>query len=194
MMVTKAKIKNLRAKSKRKSNIWLLPVAAALLVVSVLYLKSSQNSPSVSENSPFTTEEANEIVNWKRYNSKSVTFKYPSDWILDEKNQVIFAPGNAGFRLVIHESAEKISDLKCLDFVSAKTVKGLRLQKYFDRFVEEVQDECWGFGMGDGVVIFISKNSDNSNIYRASYSYSKQQEEEAEKIFDQILSTFQFMN
>ena len=143
--------------------------------------------------SPTPSETQSEITNWKTYKSDNVFFKYPGDWILDEKDKRVFAPDNEGFIIWIHDEPEYIDKFKCIDFIESKTLNQLLIQKYIHTTVDNASDECWGAGMGEIVEVFISKISDDKNIYRALYHFPRSEETKADQILDQILSTFKFL-
>ncbi len=196
---------------KSRSHRIIIPLVGVgiLLVVLAIFLNIKINKDSFNTNN-FSTKDMDqkfdatstlnndlsEIRDWKTYNLNNVKFKYPSNWILDENNNLVFAPENEGLTLYTYNESNvgHIDKLKCKDFVESKTVNDLILQKYIATSTEVVSDECWGVGMGDFTTIFITKEGDSKSTYRAAYDYSKQQEDNAEEIFGQIISTFEFVD
>ena len=178
-------------------SVLLVPIilTAALLAVVFLKIQKQQPSPIYLQPTPPLIETL-DTSDWKTYANEEfeIEFKYPSHWILNKENNLVYAPNNEGLMLYVNTTDKTIDNHRCMDFVNSKTYNNLLIQKHIARDVENISDKCWGQGMGESIISFISKRTDNANTYKAGYTYSKDQEAKAENLLNQILSTFKFLD
>lgn len=143
---------------------------------------SQTPSPTTSASSPVPNG-TGETANWKTYTNKDLSFKYPSDWSVDDT--VITATSPRVKIVIVSEDSTLMNE--CMEKI-AEEIKNSLVVKKFARVItgamcstsDSTPREIW---------IVPSKDAYSPGI---SYGYSATESQQAEEIFDQILSTFRF--
>lgn len=126
-----------------------------------------------------------ETVNWKTFSNNDLSFKYPQNW-----NLVNARIEGSDPKVTIY-TVDKSSALmnECMQLLSTEEQNGVYLKKFSRVVIGEMCSandttprEIW---------VVAQKDSYTPGI---SYLYSVTEETRALKIFDQILSTFKFLN
>lgn len=127
-------------------------------------------------------------ANWKTYKNSDYSFKYPEDWQFDSSGTQIISV-TPKISLWLAASGEPMMN-ECMSLDETKIVNNLKIKKYSRvstgercSTTDSTPREIWiTKGEGDGFAPGIQ------------YLYKFTQAVEAEKIFDQILSTFKFLD
>lgn len=124
--------------------------------------------------------------NWKTYQNSEFTFKYPLDWQIDGKK---ISSTDSAILLWSFGSSDPMYN-ECMKLDDTKIIGNLRI-KTFSRIV--TAEACSG---GDTTTMekWIVKTTGEGFAPGIQYIYKSTQKVEAEKFFNQILSTFQFLS
>lgn len=182
--------KTVSVKNERKYLLIALLITS-LLVFLGLALYQLNNKSNSTRQSTLTNSQPNPTANWKTYRDTDLSFKYPLAWKVTG-TQI----EGTNLRVVI-DIVDRSSTImsECMQLTSTKTrisnwtQSGL-VVKFFSRVTtgimcsttDETPREIW---------IVPSEGATAPGI---SYRYSLPNETEAKKIFDQILSTFRFLD
>ncbi len=189
----------------------------------VLGTKKNQAVPQKQKVIPTTSQPSptpDSTANWKMYTNKTYgySFKYPADWIMMEENQIRTSFSNKKFDVAFELSNEPLGfvldiykpspisefdkqlfnakkDSIITDEKSyVKTIKNYDLMIDGFRAVKSSQEDLPG-APRDGVYKTKYGIDHNGSNYSVQFwSTTKDALDKNKEIFDQILSTFQFIN
>lgn len=142
-------------------------------------------------------------ANWKMYTNKELSFKYPSDWE-EQKTQVFGSKSETEFRFdntttftfslignynqitgAPYTSLEEYLDVRS-KFSSNTTVAG--------QIAKKIINSGGGLAIAYKEVVFFTPKKDNIVSMYFSGPYYTEDDNKAENIFNQILSTSKFTN
>lgn len=159
------------------------------LVGGAYYLgKQSNQIPQVAKESVPTislpSPTPDPTANWKTYRDQSISFKYPQDW--NASGYIITSRSSTISIVVVTRDSSLMNE--CMQAMSTETKNGLYIKK-FSRITTgamcETKDstprEIW---------IMPSTNAHSPGVM---YRYQSTEALQAESIFNQILSTFRFI-
>lgn len=137
-----------------------------------------------SEVSPMPTS-TEETVMWETYTSKDIYFKYPSNWNISGTEITSSFPK---IRIVVIPKNSTLMN-ECMEKTSEEVKNGITIKK-FKRVTTGAMCESFDSNPRE-IWIILGKESYSPGI---SYRYSVSENKQAEEIFDQILSTFKFLD
>jgi len=149
-----------------------------------LFQTQPSPTPVVQQPSPSPDPTAD----WETYKTDIISFKYPTDWQLDNNSRRI-TNINPKIDFWIYGNNDSMMN-ECMKLTSTTTRDNLMIKKYsrvitgeFCSSSDTTPREIWitkaeGDGFAPGII----------------YNYISTEDIEAEKIFDQILSTFKFID
>lgn len=169
--------------------------------------QSSKNAVKQSQNQTFpspTITENGVAASWKTYNfiDNSITFKYPEDWqaekegIFGSRTVTEFKYNNTPlFELTVQGNYNQVTGKP---YKNLAEFLGPRLNKSRDTLVDEqaakridVQGDPGHVIPHEEVIVFTPDNKSIVSLYYESSSYDKPT---ANRVLDQILLTFKFLN
>ncbi|MCL4365813.1 hypothetical protein M1437_01135 [Patescibacteria group bacterium] len=126
---------------------------------------------------------SDETANWKTYSNNDLSFKYPSGWSSDG---MIITSSSPTIKLTVVQKDGTLMN-ECMQVESEETKKGLVVKKFTSMTTGAM---CSAFDPNSREIWVIpSKNASSPGI---SYQYSALESQQAEEIFNQILSAFRF--
>ncbi len=181
-----------------KSKIWLWVLGGVLLLAvgtvggiflgKQIYSKpaptlSPTPLPGVIVEPPFSPRPSN----LKTYQNSEFSFKYPASWVLDTNGKKV-SSSDPEITLWVFSSNDPMYN-ECMKLDSTK-ILGILLVKTFSRVT--TAEACNG---GDTTLRekWIVKSNGEGYAPGIQFIYKSSQQDEAEKTFDQILSTFRFL-
>lgn len=199
---------------------WILGILVLVVAVTVFtfYKFTKENSKIQPAPSPSETslKKADPTANWKTYTNKNVgfTFKYPANWIengdsLEEKigENDVDEFSQKGISVRIYENSGSLNALEFLDTIfykdytdqGSKSLKEAYIKQYREnsylkpatidgKSVTSIEELIEPHG-SDGLGIWITIK-ENGLLLR---SYPSADYQNQQKIFNQILSTFKFI-
>ena len=139
---------------------------------------------------PSPASSADVTANWKVYTNNEIYFKYPPDSMLGKK-RVWITGVNPDFTIQVATKGSVLSHSECLKKDSVEKKNGLVLVKY-SGFYEDNSPLCGSSDSGlREIRVLPTEDSFSPGI---AYFYSAEDSQEAEKIFNQILATFKFLD
>lgn len=127
-------------------------------------------------------------VGWNMYDDNDMSFKYPQEWTLTSEKLIESSSPSA--KLQVFEKDDAMST-KCMKEDDVQTLSGLLVKKYS---ASQTTGTCSSVVTGDEKEIWVVRESGNGYGPGIILSYSMSDTTEIEKIFDQILLTFEFMS
>lgn len=146
--------------------------------------ESTPTPISISTPSPTPDETAM----WKIYSDNNLSFKYPQEWTLTSEKLIESSSPSAKLRIFGESNA---MSNKCMEEDSTQTQDGLLIIKYS---ANKTVTTCSSVVTGEEKEIWIIKEDKEGYGPGIILSYSMSDSIEIEKIFDQILLTFEFMS
>lgn len=164
-----------------------------LIIVGVAAFAFGRNSAkpsSVSQTLPIPTSTSvtptsDPTANWQTFQSADLTFEYPADWT--KSGDFALIATEPKIRLVVIPKGNTLMN-ECMEETSVET-KGTLTIKKFSRVATGAMCETADATPWE-IWVIPSPDAYSPGI---SYEYLSTQATQAESLFDQILSTFQFL-
>jgi hypothetical protein len=171
-----------------------------LTLTSALYYSRLSRKSTIQPTPTPTQAPSGEMENWKTYKNEFLSFKYPLEWVVGKTN--IYGSSNQTdftynfskpFHLVLRANYNQTTGkpYSTLDEYLpslSDTAKNLTLDKQPAKYISKEGGEH--FIASETVVVFsVDKSTIISLIYKPDFDIPEKKE-----VFDQILSTFKFLN
>lgn len=182
--------------------------AVAFLYYQNQQLKSMLASYQTPVASPTPIATSDPTINWKTYTYKDITFKYPADWILGtEKITAVRPPATKkgeDYPAVTFFAIDNPKNLSVKEFVDEAAKEGRPPNLYSQSAKELTVSGVKGYYQTDQncepLWCDIFAVSFNNKVYEITIVYTeidaqklKMQQQELRPVFNQILSTFKFI-
>ncbi|MDO8515072.1 MAG: hypothetical protein Q7S14_01105 [bacterium] len=135
-----------------------------------------------------------ETVGWKTYSEKIFTLKYPNTWQSDGKTKTIGAPlgasGGGMLSLMVNAPEYNISKLFCFQKENETEIK-VDGQIATRILLDGVTNKNCNTSYESMVIVTVKKNTNKVDLV---FGYENSSRLEQEKLFDQILGTFRFLD
>lgn len=183
--------------------IILLVAAAAALGGYLIYQKQSKSTPSLQPTTQPSPSPTDETANWKTYRDERLMFRYPEDWTIDpvqvfgSRSEIEFKyQKTSAFSLTYIANYNNGTEKP---FTTLEEFTGTRRDRYSKEILLAGQKAKYIVDPGDpGHVISYEEvlffSPDNKAIVSLHYEQSYYDVPKANKILDQILSTFKFIS
>lgn len=130
---------------------------------------------------------AGQTVGWKAFNRNGMLFKYPQEWVINTSSDIISSRVPPITLVAVPKDRTLMNE--CMDMISTSMVSDVVVKK----FARVSAGEMCATDDTSSRQIWVVESEDSYSP-GLSYQYSAQDSVSAEKIFDQILSTFKFID
>ena len=187
---------NLAPEGENKSSKTLIIIATVLFVLSIVgiglyYLGMKKASQKAAEEPiPLPTEIAtpaatvDPIAGWLTYEDADMSFKYPSGWKLTDK---IIESGDSKISITVVDKDSSLIN-ECMNLTKTETLDGLVVK----RFTRVTTGELCATSDTTPREIWVVPN-ETALTPGISYKYSATDQTEAEDVFDNLITTFKFL-
>mgnify|MGYP001593933360 CR=1 FL=1 len=128
-----------------------------------------------------------QTVGWKTFNRNGMLFKYPQEWVINTSSDIISSRVPPITLVAVPKDRTLMNE--CMDMISTSMVSDVVVKKFARVSAGEM---CTTDDTSSRQIWVVeSEDSYSPGLF---YQYSAQDSVSAEKIFDQILSTFKFLD
>lgn len=167
--------------------IILLSVSLLTLVGYFVYqnyqLRQTVSAPVSISPAPYPINIPDITANWQTYTNSDLSFKYPDNWVVDNYSITSNSPK---VKLVVVPNNSTLMN-ECMEEISSQTSNGYFVKK----FTRVTTGQMCGTTDATPREIWVIPSS-TKYAPGISYQYSSTEAVQAEKLFDQILSTLKF--